>query len=161
MIIKKCNGLRGFLIPASVSVWVSCVSGANAWQQEYIAIDTKSNTSERYTWDSDHQPRYEDILAERMKSSETPGGLALNQGLAPPDSGRGLSVGWNYPLANGVTSGPVASQRSDVLNDLADRGRLGVKSGAGFYDYADGQGEVKRRRRDELFQQLWTILKDN
>ncbi|MBZ1698749.1 autotransporter outer membrane beta-barrel domain-containing protein, partial [Klebsiella pneumoniae] len=24
MIIKKCNGLRGFLIPASVSVWVSC-----------------------------------------------------------------------------------------------------------------------------------------
>lgn len=114
MIIKKCNGLRGFLIPASVSVWVSCVSGANAWQQEYIAIDTKSNTSERYTWDSDHQPRYEDILAERMKSSETPGGLALNQGLAPPDSGRGLSVGWNYPLANGVTSGPVASLRSDV-----------------------------------------------
>ena len=114
MIIKKCNGLRGFLIPASVSVWVSCVSGANAWQQEYIAIDTKSNTSERYTWDSDHQPRYEDILAERMKSSETPGGLALNQGLAPPDSGRGLSVGWNYPLANGITSGPVASLRSDV-----------------------------------------------
>ncbi|HBX0286953.1 TPA: autotransporter outer membrane beta-barrel domain-containing protein, partial [Klebsiella pneumoniae] len=86
------------MIPASVSVWVSCVSGANAWQQEYIAIDTKSNTSERYTWDSDHQPRYEDILAERMKSSETPGGLALNQGLAPPDSGRGLSIGWNYPL---------------------------------------------------------------
>ena len=114
MIIKKCNGLRGFLIPASVSVWVSCVSGANAWQQEYIAIDTKSNTAERYTWDSDHQPRYEDILAERLKSSETPGGLALNQGLAPPDSGRGLSVGWNYPLANGVTSGPVASLRSDV-----------------------------------------------
>ena len=54
-----------------------------------------------------------------------------------------------------------ASQRSPVLNDLADRGRLGVKSGAGFYDYADGQGEAKRRRRDELFQQLWTILKDN
>lgn len=49
-----------------------------------------------------------------MKSSETPGGLALNQGLAPPDSGRGLSIGWNYLLANGVTSGPVASLRSDV-----------------------------------------------
>ena len=54
-----------------------------------------------------------------------------------------------------------ASQRSPVLNDLADQGRLGVKSGGGFYDYADGQGEAKRRRRDELFQQLWTILKDN
>lgn len=113
MIIKKCNGLRGFLFPVCVSVWVSCVSGANAWQQEYIAIDTKSNTSERYTWDSDHQPRYEDILAERMKSSETPGGLALNQGLAPPDSSRGMSVGWNYLLADGMTSGPVASLRSD------------------------------------------------
>ncbi|SAR63082.1 putative lipase [Klebsiella variicola] len=113
MIIKKCNGLRGFLFPASVSVWMTCVSGANAWQQEYIAIDTKSNTPERYTWDSDHQPRYEDILAERMKSSETPGGLALNQALAPPDSSRGQSVGWNYLLANGMTSGPVASLRSD------------------------------------------------
>jgi uncharacterized protein YhjY with autotransporter beta-barrel domain len=88
---------------------VSCVSGANAWQQEYIAIDTKSNTAERYTWDSDHQPRYEDILAERMKSSDDPGGLALNQAVAPPDSGRGMSVGWNFSLANGMTSGPVAS----------------------------------------------------
>jgi uncharacterized protein YhjY with autotransporter beta-barrel domain len=116
----------GFLFPACVSVWVSCVSGANAWQQEYIAIDTKSNTSERYTWDSDHQPRYEDILAERMKSSETPGGLALNQGLAPPDSSRGMSVGWNYLLANGMTSGPVASLRSDVTAPATKRGRDGL-----------------------------------
>ena len=29
-----------------------------------------------------------------------------------------------------------------------------------YYYYADGQGEAKRRR-DELFQQLWTILKNN
>ena len=49
MIIKKCNGLRGGLIPACITIWMSCVSGANAWQQEYIANDTKSNTSERYT----------------------------------------------------------------------------------------------------------------
>ena len=72
MIIKKCNGLRVFLVPACVSVWASCVAGANAWQQEYIAIDTKSNTAERYTWDSDHQPRYEDILAERINASDDP-----------------------------------------------------------------------------------------
>ncbi len=47
-------------------------------QQEYIAIDTKV-IRRNAIQDSDHQPRYEDILAERMKSSETPGGLALNQ----------------------------------------------------------------------------------
>ena len=75
MIIKKCNGLRGFLFPVCVSVWVSCVSGANAWQQEYIAIDTKSNTSERYTWDSDHQPRYNDILKNAFAQRRV--GLAL------------------------------------------------------------------------------------
>jgi uncharacterized protein YhjY with autotransporter beta-barrel domain len=121
MIIKKCNGLRGLFVPACVTIWVSCVSGANAWQQEYIANDTKSNTSERYTWDSDHQPRYEDILAERMKSSEAPGGLALNQALAPPDLSRGMSVGWNYTLASGVTSGPVASLHSDLTAPPAAR----------------------------------------
>ena len=102
MIIKKCNGLRGIMLPACAVVWVSFISGANAWQQEYIAIDTKSNTPERYTWDSDHQPRYEDSLAERMKSSETPGGLALNQALAPPERWLELSAGkWHDLRAGG------------------------------------------------------------
>ncbi len=114
MIIKKCNGLRGFLFPASVSVWMTCALERMPGNRNISLSIQKSNTPERYTWDSDHQPRYEDILAERMKSSETPGGLALNQALAPPDSSRGQSVGWNYLLANGMTSGPVASLRSDV-----------------------------------------------
>ena len=78
MIIKKCNGLRGFQVPACVSVWASCVAGANAWQQEYIAIDTKSNTPERYTWDSDHPPRYNDILEERIRSAQSGPGVAFN-----------------------------------------------------------------------------------
>ena len=30
-------------------------------QQEYIVSDPQSNTAERYTWDADHQPRYDDI----------------------------------------------------------------------------------------------------
>ncbi|MEL0551605.1 MULTISPECIES: autotransporter outer membrane beta-barrel domain-containing protein [Raoultella] len=116
MIIKKSYGIRGRLLPACVAVWASLVTGAYAWQQEYIANDTKSNTSERYTWDSDHQPRYEDILAERMNASGDLPGMALNQAVAPPDSSHGMSVGWNFSLASGVTSGPVASLRSDVVS---------------------------------------------
>ena len=52
-----------------------------------------------------------------------------------------------------------AEIRSPVLNDLADRGRLGVKTGAGFYDYEPGQGEALLRRRNDLLQQQWDILK--
>ena len=144
MIIKKCNGLRGRLVPACITIWVSCVSGAHAWQQEYIANDTKSNTSERYTWDSDHQPRYEDILAERMRASEAPAGLALNQALAPPDLRHGMSVGWNYSLASGVTSGPVASLRSDLNPPPAAR-----RAGESIYVNTLGW------RMD--YQQLWGV----
>ena len=115
MIIKKITGFPGAPLLVCVSVWVSCIADANAWKQEYIAIDTKSNTSERYTWDSDHQPRYEDILAERMNASGDVSGLALNAALAPPDNGRGVSVGWNFPLFGGVTSGPVAIMHNDAL----------------------------------------------
>ncbi|MDU7374176.1 MAG: autotransporter outer membrane beta-barrel domain-containing protein [Klebsiella michiganensis] len=124
MIIKKCNGLRVFLVPACVSVWASCVAGANAWQQEYIAIDTKSNTAERYTWDSDHQPRYEDILAERINASDDPSGLAFNQAVSPVDSARGMSVGWNFSLTEGMTSGPVASLHSDLTGWRVDYQKL-------------------------------------
>ncbi len=39
---------------------------AYAWQQEYI-VDTQPGLStERYTWDSDHQPDYNDILSQRV-----------------------------------------------------------------------------------------------
>ena len=53
-----------------------------------------------------------------------------------------------------------AEQRSPVLNDLADQGRHGVKTGAGFYDYAPGEGEEKLRWRNGLFQKQWDLLKD-
>ena len=48
--------------------------------------------------------------------------------------------------------------RSPVLNDLADQGRYGIKTGGGFYNYAPGEGEEKLRWRNELFQKQWDLL---
>ena len=53
-----------------------------------------------------------------------------------------------------------AEQRSQVLADLTAAGRLGVKSGAGFYDYAPGEGPEIAARRDELLRAQWALLKD-
>ena len=54
-----------------------------------------------------------------------------------------------------------AETRSPVLNDLADQGRLGVKAGAGFYDYGPEEGLEKIRWRNDLFQRQWDLLKEN
>lgn len=54
-----------------------------------------------------------------------------------------------------------AEQRSPILNDLADRGRHGVKTGAGFYDYGPQEGQEKIRWRNDLFQRQWDLLKEN
>ncbi|STW66737.1 lipase [Klebsiella michiganensis] len=86
----------------------------------------KSNTAERYTWDSDHQPRYEDILAERINASDDPSGLAFNQAVSPVDSARGMSVGWNFSLTEGMTSGPVASLHSDLTSPPLTRNAAGT-----------------------------------
>ena len=51
-------------------------------------------------------------------------------------------------------------QRSEVLADLTAAGRLGVKSGGGFYDYAPGEGPEIAARRDELLRAQWALLKD-
>ena len=50
--------------------------------------------------------------------------------------------------------------RSQVLADLTAAGKLGVKSGGGFYDYAPGQGPEIAARRDELLREQWALLKD-
>ena len=50
--------------------------------------------------------------------------------------------------------------RSQVLADLTAAGKLGVKSGAGFYDYAPGEGPEIAARRDELLRAQWALLKD-
>ena len=73
MIIRNSSGHQRLTL-VSVVVCALSINTAYGWQQEYIVDAMSGHTAERYTWDSDHQPRYEDILAERMKSSETPGG---------------------------------------------------------------------------------------
>ena len=100
MIIKKISGRHA--VTGLVSFLACLLTGntANAWQQEYIVSDTKSNTTERYTWDDDHQPRYEDILKERILSSQNTPGLALNlPDSSPVEATSSMSVGWSIPVA--------------------------------------------------------------
>lgn len=127
MMIKKIGGHHA--VTGVVSLLACLLSGntAKAWQQEYIASDTLNNTAERYTWDDDHQPRYEDILAERIRSSQNTG-LAL----ALPDDSSAMaastmSVGVAIPVAREVTTGPVVSWRYDgsapsMYNEFGDSG---------------------------------------
>lgn len=126
MMIKKISGCRAFFGLAGVSACLFSCNTAFAWQQEYIVSDTQSNTAERYTWDADHQPRYDDILAERIKTSQNVPGLALtlpsDSTSEPPGS---MSLGWNFPVTNHITTGPVVAWRYDgsapnMYNEFGD-----------------------------------------
>lgn len=52
-----------------------------------------------------------------------------------------------------------AELESGVLADLTAAGRLGVKTGAGFYDYGPDEADYLRLRRDELLRAQWELLK--
>lgn len=124
MMIKKISGRHAVSGLVGISAWLFFCHTASAWQQEYIVSDAQSNTAERYTWDADHQPRYEDILAERIKTSQTGPGLALNLPSVPTAEGS-MSVGWNFPLAGNITTGPVMAWRYDgttpmMINEFGD-----------------------------------------
>ena len=62
MMIKKISGRHAVSGLVGISACLFFCHSAFAWQQEYIVSDPQSNTTERYTWDADHQPRYDDIL---------------------------------------------------------------------------------------------------
>jgi uncharacterized protein YhjY with autotransporter beta-barrel domain len=126
MMIKKRSGRRGIMLLAAMSVCLLWMDKAKAWQQEYIVDDQQSNTTERYTWDNDHQPDYNDILAERISSAQNVPGLAVNlPDSTPLDAISSMSLGWNIALRENVTTGPVAAWHYDgssysVYNEFGD-----------------------------------------
>ena len=68
---------------------------AYAWQQEYIVDTQPGHSTERYTWDSDHQPDYNDILSQRIQSSQRALGLEVNLAEETPvDVTNSMSMGW-------------------------------------------------------------------
>lgn len=126
MIIKKSGGRWQLSLLASVVISAFFLNTAYAWQQEYI-VDTQPGLStERYTWDSDHQPDYNDILSQRIQSSQRALGLEVNLAEETPvDVTSSMSMGWNFPLYEQVTTGPVAALHYDgtttsMYNEFGD-----------------------------------------
>lgn len=122
MKIKNNSGYCLVLVP----VGLFFCQTAQAWQQEYIVSDPQSYMSDRYTWDSDHQPRYDDILEGRIRSTQNTPGLTFNlPDDTPLDATSTMSLGWNIPLVNNFTTGPVAvlhydSSASSMHNAFSD-----------------------------------------
>ena len=115
MIIKKSGGRWQLSLLASVVISAFFLNTAYAWQQEYIVDTQPGHSTERYTWDSDHQPDYNDILSQRIQSSQRALGLEVNLAEETPvDVTSSMSMGWNFPLYEQVTTGPVAALHYDA-----------------------------------------------
>lgn len=80
MIIKKSGGRWQLSLLASVVISAFFLNTAYAWQQEYIVDTQPGHSTERYTWDSDHQPDYNDILSQRIQSSQRAAGTGSQSG---------------------------------------------------------------------------------
>lgn len=95
---------RHALRRAALLLWsLVFTQAAHAWQQEYIAADPQSNTSERYTWDSDRTPSYDEILAERVAQTQ-------RDEAAMAAMPAGLNLTWPLP----VVARPVAGWRREA-----------------------------------------------
>ena len=116
----KKNIRSGHRVTLSTVLALCCLSYATnvmAWQQEYVVEEAPGEAQDRYTWDSSHQPSYNDILAERISSSFTSQnqeGLLLVSGndSMKADSSL-LGVGWNINLPGNFTTGPTAKYSWD------------------------------------------------
>lgn len=97
---------------------VVCRSAA-AWQEEYIANTVPGDMPTRYTWESGHALRYDDILAARIRAGEH----VLNDSTDAVPDARAAEPGWRVSVLSGLTTGPVAGWRwgsgtLPVFNDL-------------------------------------------
>ncbi len=111
------SGRRITLIAALASSCLLYTACSFAWQQEYSSEEATGDVQDRYTWDSERAPGYNDILAERIHSSQllqSQTGLALVAGndAASADNAR-LSIVWNIPVLGNITTGPTAEYSWD------------------------------------------------
>ncbi|OPX36233.1 MAG: hypothetical protein B1H12_07435 [Desulfobacteraceae bacterium 4484_190.2] len=63
-------------------------------------------------------------------------------------------------LSNKSYAPPTVKGRSDVIDSMVSKGRLGVKTGKGFYDYGDSPIEDILRERDLKLLKLKEFLSD-
>lgn len=91
-----------------------------------ISLIRNPDIPQSVTRDSDHQPDYNDILSQRIQSSQRALGLEVNLAEETPvDVTSSMSMGWNFPLYEQVTTGPVAALHYDgtttsMYNEFGD-----------------------------------------
>lgn len=91
-----------------------------------ISLIRNPDIPQSVTLDSDHQPDYNDILSQRIQSSQRALGLEVNLAEETPvDVTSSMSMGWNFPLYEQVTTGPVAALHYDgtttsMYNEFGD-----------------------------------------
>ncbi|NIY48890.1 autotransporter domain-containing protein [Cedecea colo] len=123
------SGHRVTFITALTSWCLLHATHAFAWQQEYIAEGPTGDARDRYTWDSERAPGYNEILAERIYLSMTPQSQAgLNYSVGNDSTSRDnsrLGIGWTFPVMGNITTGPTAEYSWDgsstgIYNEYGD-----------------------------------------
>lgn len=125
MIIKKSGGRWQLSLLASVVI-SAFFSTQLTHGNKNISLIRNPDIPQSVTPDSDHQPDYNDILSQRIQSSQRALGLEVNLAEETPvDVTSSMSMGWNFPLYEQVTTGPVAALHYDgtttsMYNEFGD-----------------------------------------
>lgn len=125
MIIKKSGGRWQLSLLASVVISAFFSTQLTPGNKN-ISLIRNPDFPQSVTPDSDHQPDYNDILSQRIQSSQRALGLEVNLAEETPvDVTSSMSMGWNFPLYEQVTTGPVAALHYDgtttsMYNEFGD-----------------------------------------